>query len=79
MNLKIAVQMDPIKDIEPSGDSSFAIMLEAQQRGYEVNYYNPNSLALSDNILSANVAPIKLFDKQKGEHFRLGEFKRQEL
>jgi len=71
--------MDPIKDIEPSGDSSFAIMLEAQQRGYDVNYYNPNSLALSDNILSANVAPIKLFDKKKGEHFTLGEFKRQEL
>ncbi len=79
MSLNIAVQMDRIEDIDPKGDSSFAIMLEAQNRGFRVNYYNPSSLSFCDNILSAKVASIKLFDKPKGEHFALGEFERVEL
>ena len=79
MKLNIAMQMDAIENIDPMGDSSFALMLEAQTRGYKVNYYNPSSLSLNNNILSANVAPIKIFDKPKGEHFSLGEFKRTKL
>ncbi len=71
--------MDPIENISPEGDSSFAIMLEAQQRNYNLFYYNPTSMSLNDNILSANVAPIKLFDKKKGEHFSLGKFERTNL
>ena len=30
MALKVAVQMDPIASINPRGDSTFAMMLEAQ-------------------------------------------------
>jgi len=33
MTLRVAVQMDPIEAIDPPGDSSFALMLEAQERG----------------------------------------------
>ena len=35
MKLKVAVQMDPIASINPRGDSTFAMMLEAQARGPE--------------------------------------------
>ncbi len=71
--------MDEIEHIDPIGDSSFAIMLEAQRRKFRVSYYNPSSLSLKNNILSANIAQIKLFDKKKGEHFQLDDFERKEL
>ncbi len=79
MTLKIAVQMDPIASINPAGDSTFALMLEAQARKHQVDYYVPQTLALRDNHVSAEVAPITLFDKPKGEHYALGEFARVDL
>ena len=79
MPLKIAVQMDPIASINPLGDSTFAMMLEAQARGHELGYYLPISLAMRDNAVSAEVAPVTVFDKPKGEHFALGAASRQDL
>ena len=79
MPLNIAVQMDPIASINPVGDSTFALMLEAQARKHVVEYYTPYSLALRDNVVSAEVASIEVFDRPKGEHFRLGEASRRDL
>ncbi|MGN6487443.1 MAG: glutathione synthase [Devosia sp.] len=79
MPLKVAVQMDPIASINPVGDSTFAMMLEAQARGHRVDYYVPETLALRDNRVSADVAPITVYDKPKGEHFTLGAFARTDL
>jgi len=79
MSLKIAVQMDPIASINPVGDSTFALMLEAQSRGHAIGYYTPDSLALRDNQVSAKVAPITVMDRPKGEHFTLGEAARADL
>ena len=36
MSLRVAVQMDPLENINIAGDSSFALMLSAQARGFEV-------------------------------------------
>ena len=36
MPLKVAVQMDPIERINIRGDSTFALLLEAQQRGHSL-------------------------------------------
>ena len=79
MTLKIAVQMDPIASINPAGDSTFAMMLEAQARKYKIDYYVPQSLALRDNVVSAEIAPITVFDKPRGEHFKLGKAARKDL
>ena len=38
MTLKVAVQMDPIERINIRGDSTFALMLEAQKRGHALSY-----------------------------------------
>ena len=46
MSLKVAVQMDPIERINIRGDSTFALLLEAQQRGHSLAYYTPDRLAL---------------------------------
>ena len=77
--LKVVIQMDPVALIDPKGDSTFAMMLEAQDRGHELFYYTPDTLALENAILSAQVAPIEVMDRPKGEHFSLSKFTNTDL
>ena len=79
MKLKVAVQMDHVATINPKGDSTFAMMLEAQARGHELIHYTADTLALRDNVLTALAAPITVEDRPKGEHFTLGEERRVDL
>lgn len=78
MKLRVAVQMDPIESIDIAGDSTFAIMLEAQSRGYELFYYPPKGLALGGRTLFATGHAIELRD-EKGSHFTLGASERVDL
>src|SRR5256712_9694154 len=78
MRLNIAVQMDPIERISIRGDSTFALLLEAQKRGHGIAYYTPDRLALLGAKVVANVQPLKVRDQQ-GDHFALGEARRTEL
>src|SRR3984893_13173931 len=78
MPLSVAVQMDPIERINISGDSTFALLLEAQARGYSVTYYTPDKLALRDGRLFASVQSLTVRDVA-GEHFTLGAARRVEL
>lgn len=68
MALKIACQMDPIDAINIAGDSTFAILLEAQSRGHEIFYYNPDDLALVSGEVRARGATLKVADVE-GAHF----------
>ena len=77
--LKVAVQMDHVATINPRGDSSFAMMLEAQARGHQLLHYTPDTLALRGDVVSALAQPITVTDAPKGEHFTLGEAKRVDL
>jgi glutathione synthase len=72
MRLSVAVQMDPIERINIRGDSTFALLLEAQARRFELAYYTPDQLAMLDGEVFARVRPISVRD-QEGDHFRLGE------
>jgi len=72
MTLKIAIQMDPIEAISIAGDSTFALMLEAQGRGHELFEYHADTLALSDGRLSASGADVKVRD-EVGKHFEKSE------
>ena len=79
MTLKVAVQMDHVATINPRGDSTFAMMLEAQARGHALLHYTPDTLALRDNRVSALCQPITVADAEKGQHFTLGEATRVDL
>ena len=57
MRLNVAVQMDPIERINIRGDSTFALLLEAQARGHALFYYTPDRLVLRDGKVSAAVRP----------------------
>ncbi len=72
MTLNVAVQMDPIERINIRGDSTFALLLEAQARGHVLSYYTPDRLALRDGLVSAAVQSLSVRDKA-GDHVTLGE------
>jgi glutathione synthase len=72
MPLNVAVQMDPIERINIRGDSTFALLLEAQSRGHSLSYYTPDRLTLRGTKVSAAVRPLKVRDKI-GDHFSLGD------
>ena len=78
MPLNVAVQMDPIERINIRGDSTFALLIEAQKRGHRLSYYTPDKLAQRGDKVFAAVQPLDVRD-QAGAHFTLGEAKRTEL
>lgn len=78
MPLNVAVQMDPIERINIRGDSTFALLLEAQKRGHRLSYYTPDKLAQRGDKVFATVQPLDVQDKA-GAHFTLGDAKRTEL
>src|SRR3982075_4365517 len=78
MKLNVAVQMDPIARINIGGDSTFALLLEAQKRGHGLSYYTPDKLSLRGEELVAPVQMLTVRD-EVGDHLTLGEPKREEL
>jgi glutathione synthase len=80
MSLKTAFQMDPMESISIKGDSSFALMLSAQERGYEIWHYDVEALSLDANDrLTALARPVHDVQREAGKHFRFGEPKRIDL
>jgi glutathione synthase len=78
MALKVAFQMDPIERIDIRGDSTFALLLEAQWRGHDVFYYTPNNLSLRDGKLIALGHSLTVEDKP-GAHYRLAHEREEDL
>ncbi|MEW5425017.1 glutathione synthase [Amorphus sp. 3PC139-8] len=72
MPLKVAVQMDHIETIKIAGDSTFALLLEAQARGHALFHYTPDRLAETATDVTATLEPLTVKD-EVGAHFTLGE------
>ena len=77
MTLRVACQMDPIERIDIRGDSTFAILLEAERRGHEIFYYTPPNLALEGDRLLARGHTLNVADNL-GAHFKLSGDQRRE-
>src|SRR3569833_2146415 len=69
MSLRIAVQMDPMERIAIGGDSTFAIMLAAQQRGLRLFHYLPEALSFRDGRVWTQARPVTV-QRVEGDHFR---------
>lgn len=78
MALKVAFQMDPIELIDINGDSTFALLLEAQRRGHDVFYYTPANLSLIDGKLIAYGHSLTVEDRP-GDHYRLAHARSEDL
>jgi glutathione synthase len=78
MSLKVAIQMDPIEDVDIDADSTFALALEAQSRGHSLCYYLPQALSFHDGALTARARSLEV-RRRKGEHARTGELETIDL
>ncbi len=59
-SLCMAFLMDPIETIDVRGDTTFAFMLEAQRRGHEVLYCQPQHLSVRGHQVIATLFPVRL-------------------
>ena len=65
MAVNLAVIMDPIDSIKVHKDSTFAMLLEAQARGWGIHYATQNDLSLHDGRTQANTRPLTVRDDPK--------------
>ncbi|MFC3024956.1 glutathione synthase [Vibrio zhugei] len=56
--IKLGIVMDPISSINIKKDTSFAMMLEAQSRGYEIHYMEMNDLHLDQGVAFADTKTV---------------------
>jgi glutathione synthase len=72
MNLRIAVQMDPLEAVKPAGDTTFMMIEEAQARGHRSWVYGVGDLAYDAGKVSATARPAKVFAQPHTPHAELG-------
>jgi glutathione synthase len=72
MTLRAAFQMDPMPAIHIAGDSSFALMLRAQERGIALWHYDVGALTWARGRLLAQAHPVTV-QHVKGDHYRVGD------
>ena len=71
MSLTVAVQMDPLDSINIAGDSTFALMLSAQDRGHRLFHYAAENLNYRDGRVWAKAHPVTV-QRVVGDHFSVG-------
>jgi glutathione synthase len=71
MNIELGILMDPIGSINIKKDSTFAMMLAAQRRGWSLAYLEPADLFLADGRTQARMREVTVMDDPAG-WFRLG-------
>lgn len=69
MTYRVGIVMDPIEGIKPHKDSSFAMLLEAQRRGHELVYMQPEDLYLKNGQAYAISSLLKVWDRPKEDQF----------
>jgi glutathione synthase len=70
--VRLVVVMDPIGAIKPAKDSTLAILVAAQARGWELYYAELQDLWLRDGIAWGRLAPLKVSD-EPSSWYSLGE------
>ena len=80
-SLNVAVQMDPIETINIDGDSSFALMLTAQERGHRLWHYEVRHMSLREGVTKPGTAreerlfvrarPVTV-QRVRGNHYSFG-------
>ena len=73
MPLRVAVQMDRLETINIAGDSTFALMLSAQERGHKLYHYLAEDLTWQEGRLYAGAREVSV-KAVAGDHFRIGDF-----
>ena len=72
MPLRVAVQMDPLERINIAGDSTFAIILRAQELGHTLYHYAPEDLSYAEGRVWTMGYPVTV-QRVAGDHYKFGE------
>ena len=72
MAIKLGVVMDPIADINIKKDSSFAMLLAAQAKGWELYYMEMSDLYLDQNIAKASMRTLTV-ERNPDQWFELSQ------
>ncbi len=72
MSRHIGIVMDPISAITIKKDSSFAMLLAAQAKGWSLYYMEQQDLFLNQGFVSAEMKPLKVMENADN-WFELGE------
>jgi len=71
--LSIAIQMDPIENVDITADSTFRIALEAQKRGHRLFTYHPFDMTWQNGSVFAKGRRITVRNKQ-GDHVTFNDW-----
>ncbi len=72
MSIKLGVLMDPVESINIKKDSTFAMLLAAQARGWEIHYLQQKDLSLRDGRALARLHRLRVDDNPAGWYEILG-------
>jgi len=76
--MKLGVVMDPIESINIKKDSTFEMILQAQELGWQIEYFEMDSLSIDNGIALGDARSLTAYQDQ--DHwFDLGESRRIEL
>lgn len=78
MSLRVAVQMDPIERVNIASDTTFLLMMAAQNRGHKLWVYDVKHLSLEDGKVYARAQSVTL-RPIKGDHVTIGAFEKLDL
>jgi glutathione synthase len=68
---RLGVVMDPIGSIKPVKDSTLAMLLEAQRRGWEIHYMEQADLSIRDGVARGRARDLEVADDTES-WYRLG-------
>ncbi|MEW8026989.1 MAG: glutathione synthase [Candidatus Thiodiazotropha sp.] len=72
MTIQLGVVMDPIGTIKIQKDSTFAMLLAAQARGWRIHYMEQKNLSLRDGVCWASTCDLQVRD-DRSKWFEFGD------
>lgn len=79
MSIAVGVVMDPISRINPKKDTTLAMLLGAQRRGWDIHYMELNDIGLRDGISFTQTRTLKVEDSLTHWYEFTGEKERRPL
>ncbi|HEX8471257.1 MAG TPA: glutathione synthase [Brevundimonas sp.] len=76
--LKVAIQMDPVEGVDIEADTTWLMMMTAQERGHQQWVYDFRTLALEEGRLYCRARPVTL-QHVAGDHVTFGEWAKLDL
>ena len=64
MSIKLGIVMDPIESIKPYKDSSLAMLLAAQKRGWELHYFLQENLLIDNGVAQGYGQRLSVSDSE---------------